>query len=472
MYHSPIQVNGLSLLFPQKVCFEDFTATVECGTRIAVIGRNGSGKSTLLKILHGAFEPSSGSVKIPPNVVCGYVPQVAEKFDACSGSQRFQRALTEALSRDPNLLLLDEPTNHLDGDNRRSLMRMLQSYGGTLIVVSHDAELLRSCVRTLWHVDGGKIKIFTGTYDDYIREIGMQRLAVEEKLAQLERQKMEMHGALMREQRRAAKSKSIGEKNVKRRKWLPVVAHDKANGAEKAAGKKRVAIDLKKRKFAESLANLQLPEVILPKFSLPAAGSGNHTILSIVGGSVGRRSAPILLAGINFSLRFGERMAILGKNGSGKSTLAGAILCDPDIVKSGNWSVPRSGDIGYLDQHYGTLRAEDSAFAAIAEVAPQLSHGEVRKHLAAFLFRKNEEVECQISQLSGGEKARLSLARIAAKPPKLLILDEITNNLDLETREHVIQILKNFRGAMIVISHDGDFLERVGVCSGYRVGEN
>lgn len=120
-------------------------------------------------------------------------------------------------------------------------------------------------------------------------------------------------------------------------------------------------------------------------------------------------------------------------------------------------------DIGYLDQHYGTLNPDKTVLETIADLVPHLPHAEIRRHLNDFLFRKNEEVNALVSTLSGGEKARLSLAQIAAKTPKLLILDEITNNLDLETKEHVTQVLKAYPGAMIIISHEADFLEEIGI---------
>ncbi len=126
-------------------------------------------------------------------------------------------------------------------------------------------------------------------------------------------------------------------------------------------------------------------------------------------------------------------------------------------------------DIGYLDQHYGTLHPDKTVLETIADLVPAWSHAEIRRHLNDFLFRKNEEVNSPVSTLSGGEKARLSLAQIAAKTPKLLILDEITNNLDLETKEHVAQVLKAYPGAMIVISHDADFLEEIVVNSYFKI---
>ncbi|SPM44718.1 ABC transporter ATP-binding protein [Orientia tsutsugamushi] len=465
MIHKPIQIKNLQLSFPYKACFDDFSVQIPYGSRIAIIGRNGCGKTTLLKILNGMVEPTSGDVLRTADVIIGFVPQIVEEFDSLSGGQRLNAAVTQALSLEPNVLLLDEPTNHLDRHNRKSMMRMLQSYPGILIVVSHDTELLRHCIDTLWHIDNGQIRVFSGNYDDYICEIRKARSSLEQEITRLDRQKKDMHHALMKEQKRAAKSKAKGEKSIHQRKWPTIVSTAKAGRAEETSGRKKSAIDHKKQDLTDQLSNLRLPEIIVPKFSLSSADIGDRTIVSISDGSVGYAEQEPLLQKISLSISSRDRIAIQGDNASGKSTLIKAIIDDACIIKSGNWYAPKINDIGYLDQHYGTLSAGKTVLETIAELVLIWPHIEVRRHLNDFLFRKNEEVNALVSTLSGGEKARLSLAQIAAKTPKLLILDEITNNLDLETKEHVMQVLKAYPGAMIIISHDSDFLEEIRVNS-------
>ena len=211
---------------------------------------------------------------------------------------------------------------------------------------------------------------------------------------------------------------------------------------------------------------LRLPEVIKPTFSIQASDSG-RVLVSISNGSVGFESP--LLTAINLSVTTGERIAISGDNGSGKSSLIRAILGDIAIAKTGSWQVLKREGIGYLDQHYSTLDIQKTVLDIIQDHVLGWSHADIRKHLNDFLFRKNEEINAMVSSLSGGEKARLSLALIAAIAPKLLILDEITNNLDLEAREHVIQVLKDYPGAMVVISHDANFLESIKLTSHYFI---
>lgn len=464
----PIDLQNISLSFSHKTCFEDFNIQIPHGNRIAIIGRNGSGKSSLIKMLHGSLEPTSGNVKIDVNMTIGYIPQIIDGFEHNSGGERFNAALTEALSLDPDLLLMDEPTNHLDRRNRKSLMRMLSTYQGTLIVVSHDTEFLRNCIDTLWHIDQGKIHVFSGNYDDYMNEIRIKRLALENEYAKLDRQKKDTHNALMREQDRAAKSRSKGAKSIDQRKWPTMVSDAKAGRAEETSGRKKSEISNKKQRLSDRLSHLHVPEIILPKFSLTASELGTGALVSISNGCVGYEDR-IILKDINISVMTGGHLAIIGDNGSGKSTLIKAIFNKADVTKSGNWYVPKPKDIGYLDQHYNTLDSDKSVLETIEELRPEWTHAEVRRHLNDFLFRKNEEVSALIMRLSGREKVRLSLAMIAAKTPKLLILDEITNNLDLETRQHVIEILKNYPGGMIVISHDEDFLSKIGVNDRYEI---
>jgi ATPase subunit of ABC transporter with duplicated ATPase domains len=480
-----IQINNLSLEFPHKTCFTNFSANIMPSDHIAIIGRNGSGKSSLLKMIQSSFS----------NLKIGYVPQIIEDHSDLSGGQRFNSSLTKALGQDPDILLLDEPTNHLDLKNRKSLMRSLKFFPGILIIVSHDVELLRNSIDKFWHIDNGKITIFSGNYDDYIHEIQSKRASIEAELSILERNKKDMHQSLMQEQQRAAKSKQKGQKSIDQRKWPTVVSKSKALQAEETSGRKKAAIGHKKQGLIDQLADLRLPEVIMPKFSLSAADIGDRSVLSIQDASIGystniipgklhssadrgsqeyfsqdsRSSAlsetssgmkSFILQNINLELGSKNRIAIKGNNGSGKTTLIKAVLNDASINKTGNWYVTK--DIGYLDQHYSTLDPNLTVLETI-DIADK------RRHLNDFLFRKTEEVNAKVSTLSGGEKARLSLAQIAAKTPKLLILDEITNNLDLETRQHVIEVLKNYPGAMIVISHDEDFLKEIGIEDFYYV---
>ncbi|MBS0286748.1 MAG: ABC-F family ATP-binding cassette domain-containing protein [Proteobacteria bacterium] len=471
MHHSPILLKDLSLCFSHKTCFEGFSATVPYGSKIAIIGQNGQGKSTLLNCVQGLKTLITGVVNIPQDICLGVVPQIIEGITTLSGAERFHQALTRALSVNPNVLLLDEPTNHLDTQNRAALLRMLRSFDGTLILVTHDPHLLNQCVDTLWHIDNGIINIFTGNYTDYQRELAQQRSCLEKEIGQLTQNKKQLHQALMQEQVRAKKSREKGQKSITQRKWPTIVSNAKANRAANTAGVKRAQIATKKQDCLNQLAELSLPEIIKPSFSLDAAKIKDKCLLSISNASIGFQNKP-LIQSVSLSVFSSSRIALLGQNGCGKSTLMKAILGRRDIITTGYWQRPNAQEIGFLDQHYGTLERDKTALACLQALAPNWPYKALRLHLTDFLFKKNEEVEAKVAQLSGGEKARLSLAMIGAKTPPLLLLDEITNNLDMQTKEHVIQVLQSYPGAMIVISHDEAFLKAINITEYYIIQHN
>lgn len=460
--HKPIVLQDISLSFPNKICFEGLSTQIQPGSKIAITGINGSGKSTLLKIIKGSFPQTSGKVLNNTSLNFGYVPQTITDFKNISGGEKFNKALSGAFANHPDVLLLDEPTNHLDLKNRKSLMKMLSFFKGTLIVVSHDVELLRSCIDTVWHIDNGKITVFTGNYDDYRQKILQRRTELEDKLHSLKKDKRETHLSLMKEQQRAKKSKEKGKKLVEQKRWLPGVADAKQSIATKTAGKHNKHLIGNRDSIFQELQNLRIPEIIKPAFSLSAKEIGSKMIVSISQGSIGYENK-IVAENINFSVSGGKHLAITGDNGSGKTTIFKAILNDPDVIKKGFWDTPEIEDIGYLDQHYGNLDETRSVFENMTDAAPSKTNQEIRDILHDFLFKKNEEVNKTVSLLSGGERARLSLAKISIKTPKLLLLDEITNNIDLETKEHITEVLKEYPGALIIISHDSAFLESIGI---------
>lgn len=467
--HKPISLKDIGLSFKQTSCFENFTTQIDYGNHIAIIGKNGVGKSSLLNIIRDNLEPTEGQVQIPNDVRIAYVEQTINKHESLSGGQRLNKRLTEVLALNPNILLLDEPTNHLDKDNRKSLIRMLQKFQGTLIIVSHDMKLLNQCINVLWHIADGKVHAFAGSYDNYMHERTAQQNIIVKELSSLKRSEQSMHTQLMKEQKRSASSKAKGKKSIKNKKWPTAVSNTKADRAGTTAGKRKAFINKRKSHLSKQLSELRLPELIRLKFSLNADQIESGNIMCITNASIAYVDSDLILKDINLSLSAKERIAIIGKNGSGKSTLLKAILGCNNVIKKGEWHVPGIKNIGYLDQHYSNLISGVSVLGHMKKIKPEWSEIQARKHLNNFLFRKNDEVFCLVEMLSGGEKARLSLCLIAANTPKLLILDEMTNNLDLETKEYVTQTLKTYPGAMILVSHDEEFLTKIGVNDYYNI---
>lgn len=466
----PIRLENLSLSFNHKICFQNFSAIINYGDRIAVIGNNGSGKTALVKAIAGCENILDGEIIVPGNIVMGYVPQTIENYPQLSGGERFNKELSLALSKNPDLLILDEPTNHLDIYNRKSLMGMLGRFQGTLIVVSHDEELLNTNADILWHIDNGKIKIFNGKYHNYKASYTLTITALEQEKKTLEKEKKLMHKKLMQEQKRASNSRKGGEKKRAEGKWAPIMAGLKKCGAQASAGKRNSDISTRKENINEKISNLQIAEIIKPSFCLNVAKVSSFPV-AISDATAGYEDNFQVLSQINMSVGRNNKVALIGANASGKTTLLRAIMGDLQVLTSGNWSVPKKENIGYLDQHYSNLDLEKTVLEYIELFVPSWTHAQIRKHLNDFLFRKNEEVNEKISLLSGGEKARLSLAAIACRVPHLLILDEITNNIDLVTKEYIAQILSEYPGSLLVVSHELEFIKNIGIKDIY-VAEN
>ncbi|MBV8657370.1 MAG: ABC-F family ATP-binding cassette domain-containing protein [Burkholderiales bacterium] len=462
-----IQLQGLGLAYPHKSCFSGFTASIDWGQRIAIVGDNGVGKSSLLRILHGSLAPSEGHVRTDDALGIGYVAQILDDASTLSGGQRVNRALSQALADAADLLLLDEPTNHLDADNRRSLTRMLAAYPGALVLVTHDEALMDQVCDTIWHVAQGRIEVFRGRYADFLAERALQRDALIKTLAATRRAQEAAHEALMQEQIRASHARERGAKSIQNRKWATIKSPTKLGRGSVTAGHKQAEIRAEQQALSDQMNALRPTEVITPRFQLSSSTREDRAVVQVTDGAIGF-SAP-LAQGIQLQLGYGERLALLGKNGCGKSTLARAIHGDTRLRLGGAWIVPAADESAYLDQHYADLDPRHTVLQALAARVPKWTETALRRHLSDFLFRRNSEVDTPISALSGGEKARLSLACIAASTPRLLILDELTNNLDRRLRQHVTEIVKGYPGTLLLISHDEAFLSQVGVADTFQM---
>lgn len=463
MSHRPLVIKDISLHLPERTCFKHFSAQIHAGNRILIIGNNGTGKSTLLKIIQGIVEPTEGTISGLQDMVFGYVPQTVTDHPELSGGQRFNKALSAALSSQPDVLCLDEPTNHLDLKNKRSLIRMLKSFRNTLIIVSHDPEIMALDFDQIWHIEHEQIHIFKGDYEAYRNEHDLQERELIARREQLHKEKRILRKAEQQERERAASSRAANKyENDKN-----LLGAMKESGSRTAGkmGKKLADIDQKiKAGFADTFVHKK----IKPNFNLNTRRlSASKSIVSIVDGSCGYDKP--LLNNLSIQIKATEHIGIIGDNGTGKSTLLKALLHNRSVNIDGQWLIPPKEDVGYLDQHYSTLDPELTALQVIQQAAPQMIDQESRKLLNDFLFSKPHELSKRVSTLSGGEKARLSLAQIAAASYYLLLLDEVTNNVDLDTRAHIIEVLREYPGAMIIVTHDSIFLKELGITTVYEV---
>lgn len=461
MSHKPIIATKISFVLSEKVCFSGLSIAVHYGQRIAIIGDNGSGKTSLLKMLMGELSPTDGNIRVPADARLAYVPQLITQRGKNSGGQALLHTLENALQKKPNCLLLDEPTNHLDKHNRDFMLSMIDDWPHTLMVVSHDEELLHGRFDYIIELSKEKTHVFHGCYRDFLHERACKRDALSQSIHKLTQEKRQAHQDLMREQKRAKSSRLMGEKNIRQHKWPTIVSKAKMGRSQEVHGQKVKAIKDQREHALAMLASMRVPEVIKPHFHLGTSLAKSGPVISIAGGSMGYQNP--LVKDIFMTVRAGEKVALLGENGCGKTAFAKAIVGDPEVFVEGQWLLPKTEEIGWLDQHYQTLHQKKTVLNTVWDIRPDFTMHEIRKHLNDFLFRKNEDVQKMVSSLSGGELARLSLCAIAAKTPRLVVLDEITNNLDRATKQHVVEVFKEYPSAMLIISHDMSFLQAIGI---------
>lgn len=459
-----ILIKDVSCGFSGTMCFEHFTTHILQGTHIALIGRNGSGKSTLLQLLAGHIPLLTGHIRAPDAMVTRYVSQykpLGQHALAVSGGEAAYEVLSRAFQDQPDLLLLDEPTTHLDRAHRHGLLRMIKRFSGILIVATHDVELLAH-FNALWSIEQKQVVCFQGSYFDYMEQRRQHLEQIEHTLHHLKREQEKNHEALMREQQRAKQSRSQGKKHIEKKKWPTVRSQAKVDRAVTTSHDKTTQLRQQRLEIDEQREQLKLPEILRPTFSLRVNHLEKGPIITVSKGSVGYGHTEPVLEEIYLQLAIGEKLALVGNNGSGKSTLLKALLKDPLVSCSGEWHLPDQQHIGYIDQHQGMLKADQTVYESMIESMPNRSQDAIRTHLSHFLFRSHLQVHTQVRYLSSGERTRLCLAQIAANTPSLLLLDEVTNALDLETRQQVIDVLQGYPGALIVISHDEAFLKDIG----------
>ena len=451
----------------------DASLSVHEGDRLALVGRNGSGKSTLLRVLAGLQEPDAGTRAVPQGATVAYLDQdpdlsahatlgafaaaglppgeeyrvalaaeglgldPARPTASASGGERRRAALARALALDPDLLLLDEPTNHLDVSAIAWLEERLLGHRGALVLVSHDRALLRRvATATLW-LDRGALRRLDRPFADF--EPWRDKLWEEEELA---RHKLDR---LIRSEGRWA----VEGISARRKRNQGRVRALQALRAERAAQIRRAG--------GAALA-------------LEAGETSGKRVIEARGLAKSFDGRPIVRA-LDLAVQRGDRLALVGPNGAGKTTLVNLLLGrlppDAGTVRHGT-----NLDVAVLDQARDALPPDltlwealtaDPALASPGRSDQVMVRGEPRHvvgYLKDFLFTE-AQARAPLRSLSGGERARLLLARIMARRSNLLVLDEPTNDLDVETLDLLQDSLATYDGTAIVVSHDRDFLDRV-----------
>lgn len=494
-------------------------------SRIGLVAPNGAGKSTLLRLLAGELQPLSGAIRLQGAV--GYLPQnlvldeeasvadalgVAAKLRALdailtgkadavdfdlldgdwnlrerivatlgrlglddvslqrrlstfSGGEAMSLALAAKLLQNPDVLLLDEPSNHLDRAARRRLHDALADWPGCVLIASHDRELLES-MDHIAELEPSSLRLYGGGFGFYRRAVEGERQAAEQRVRHLRgevrREKREMQLAHERAERRAGTaSRNLADAGLAR-----IVAGSRERAAQVSAGK---AGEVHARRLAQTRTRLldavrAIDSTDLPDLSLPDTRVAQAHLLVVCEGVRVPQGSRMLFGdeGVSLSIRGPERIAILGGNGVGKTTLL-RILAGEAIPFDG--ALRRApGRVAYLSQRLELLDLSRSVAENFAQATPGMPVHERANRLARLQFR-GARMQLPVGNLSGGERLRAVLACVlhADPAPQLLLLDEPTNNLDLGAIGQLEQALRAYEGAMMVVSHDEEFLNAIGV---------
>lgn len=495
--------------FGEKTILNQIDFTINEGEKAALVGINGAGKTTLFKIIIGEYEADGGQVIFQKGISCGYLSQVIDvtskktiyeemidaqseiirmeeqireleksmgslceeelsramdsyarltetfekkngyawkseivgvlkglgfmesEFDTpihtLSGGQKTRVALGRILLTKPDMILLDEPTNHLDMESIRWLETFLSNYHGSVLIVSHDRYFLDKVVTKVIELEQGKSLTFLGNYSQYAEK---KRALRDAQMKQYLNQQQE----IAHQEAVITKLKSFNrEKSIRR--------------AES------------REKMLEKIDRLEKPIALNSRMRItlePEVLSGND-VLTIEGlsKSFGEKH---LFSNLNLEIRRGEKVGLLGANGTGKTTLL-KIINRHLRADSGKIRYGSKVNIGYYDQEQHILHDEKTIFDEISDAYPKLTNTRIRNVLAAFLFT-GEDVFKTIGTLSGGEKGRVSLAKLMLSNANFIILDEPTNHLDIQSREILEEALNNYEGTVFYVSHDRYFINQ------------
>ena len=504
-----LSVHNISKSFDGKDILRNASFHIENNEKAAIVGINGAGKTTLLKIIIGQLSPDEGEVTFSKDTTWGYLSQnqnitsdntiyeelvevkrdiinleqnlrqaeedmkkatgdeleklmdryaqMNEKFQresgyawksevvgvakglgfleeefnkkisTLSGGQKTRVALGKLLLQKPDLIILDEPTNHLDMNSIRWLETYLLNYRGAVLIVSHDRYFLDKIASKIIEVENTKVSSFTGNYSTY---------------------------AVKKEQVRAAQWNAYLKQQQEIKHQEEVIAKLKSFNREKSI--KRAE---SREKMLDKIEVLDKPITIDDRMKIslkPNCESGND-VLDAVGVSKAFGNEK-LFSDLDFSIKKGEHVAIIGDNGTGKTTLL-KIINGVESLDSGKIELGVKVHIGYYDQEHHVLHDEKTLFEEISDAYPTLNNTEIRNTLAAFLFTQ-DDVFKRIGDLSGGEKGRVSLAKLMLSDANFLILDEPTNHLDITSKEILETAISGYEGTVLYVSHDRYFINR------------
>ena len=445
--------------------------TVYDGERIGITGQNGAGKSTLIRILAGEDEPDEGTVRrfgetalirqqgIPEEGGEGIYRSLfrtQENRNGLSGGEQTRSRIAAAFSAHPRLLLADEPSTDLDEEGLQTLRQQLESFRGTLILISHDRTLLRQFCTRIWWLDGGKVTDFPGGYDAF----------TEERQRRREREQFEYDQYKTEQKRLKESAQRMAERASAVKKAPSRMGNSEARLHKRESTDAILQISHAKRTLQNRMEKMEKKEkpAPLPEIRMKLGVNspvGAKTALEV---RCGRMTAGgrVLLENTGFVLPAGSRTALTGENGCGKTTLLTALagVSSGEVSFSGSIRFNPQVKTGWFDQHHErTLREDRSVLENIMEDSPH-PQTLARTVLSCLGFAREDAFK-PVAVLSGGEKAKTAMAKLLLQDLNLLVLDEPTNHLDLFTLEALEELLTGYGGTVLFVSHDEVFTQKV-----------
>ena len=509
-----LNVSNLAKSYPNKTIFSGLSFNLEKGDKAGLVGLNGAGKSTLFNILTGRLRADDGKIFIPTDIKVGYLEQILSLdsdmtiYDYClsvfedlislereirdlekkmstekdpdklaaimdeytrksdlyhnkngyameselegtlsamgfsredfnkkitelSGGQKARVELAGLLLEKPDLLLLDEPTNHLDIKAINFLENFIKNYKGTAIIISHDRYFLDATVNRMMVLEYGKLSTYTGNYTVFMEKRKKDR---EVRIHQYKSQQKEIE----RQEEIIDRLKNLG-------------------GSKRKRG---ISQSRSRQKLLDKMERIEKPVELSDTMNLkftPRIQSGMD-VLKVNDLRMSFDDKEIF-KNISFEIYRNERVAIIGDNGVGKTTLFKIILGEL-FQDGGKAKLGESVNVGYFDQEQKSLNLENTIFDEIRETFPKLTNFEIRSYLAKFMFY-DTDVFREISELSGGERARISLLKLMISDCNFILMDEPTNHLDIDSKEILEDAILDFEGTLLIISHDRYFLNKI-----------
>jgi ATP-binding cassette subfamily F protein uup len=479
-----LSVSEAMVTFGGKSLFENLSFNLHKGDRICLVGRNGAGKSTMMKVITGDRELDLGERKLlAPETSIGYLKQditpkqgqtvsqfiyeglhVDRQNDEylymidmvttplelnsndlmtnLSGGQMRRACLAKALVENPDILLLDEPTNHLDLDGIKWLEEYLNSYHGTLLCISHDKAFLANVTNKIFWLDRGIVRVCPKGFKHFDAWSTMLIEQEERELA--------------RRSKIVAQEMEWANKGVKARVKRNVRRIQQAR-------EERDKLKTDKSSYLKAVHKVKLPELKAVDSSRVISEFYNVSKKFVGFDKAGNESAKIILNDFSFRVMKGDKIGILGKNGSGKTSFL-KMLIGEEKPDKGTVKINKNLSISYFDQKRSDLDEEKSLWQnLVPSGGDYVKVGEKYRHVCGYLkdFLFDPKIaNDKVATLSGGQRNRLLLAKVLANPSNFLILDEPTNDLDMDTLEMLEETLSNYKGTMFVVSHDRDFLDQ------------